>query len=121
MRYWIYRFAKQCAPEDSIMEMLDYWLRNSTEKPTWKDVAKAPKVIKLPQLAFDIESVYTTGKCDYDTLCLKCKNLIFGELTELYGVPNESQLAASPGSPIFFNACFSACNIENTGVAWGRG
>ena len=42
--------------------MLDYWLRNATEKPTWRDVAKALKVIKLFQLAFDIESVYTTSK-----------------------------------------------------------
>ena len=57
------RFAEQCAqPEDCIVEMLDHWLRNTTEKLTWWDVAKALKVINLPQLAFDIESVYTTGK-----------------------------------------------------------
>ena len=55
-------FAEQCTPGDCIMEMLDYWLRNSKEKPTWRDVAKALKAIELPQLAFGIERVYTTGK-----------------------------------------------------------
>ena len=55
-------FAEQCTPEDCIMEMLDYWLRNSKEKPTWRDVAKALKAIEVPQLAFGIEHVYTTGK-----------------------------------------------------------
>ena len=55
-------FAEQCTPEDCIVEMLDYWLRNSKEKLTWRDVAKALKVIELSQLAFGIERVYTTGK-----------------------------------------------------------
>ena len=56
------KFAKQCAPEDCIVEMLDYWLINSIEQPTWKDIAKILKAINLPQLAHDIESVYSTGK-----------------------------------------------------------
>ena len=54
--------AKTCSPEDCIVEMLDYWLRHSTEKPTWKDISKALKAINLPQLAHDIEEVYLTGK-----------------------------------------------------------
>ena len=33
------KFAKQCFPEDCIVEMFDYWLRIS-DKPTWRDVAK---------------------------------------------------------------------------------
>ena len=53
--------AKTCSPEDCIVEMLDYWLRNSVEKPTWKVIAEALKAINLPQLAHDIEMVYSTG------------------------------------------------------------
>ena len=46
-------------PEESIVEMLDQWLRSSPpEKPTCKDVVKK---ISLPQLALDIEKVYETG------------------------------------------------------------
>ena len=53
--------AKTCLPEDCIVEMLDYWLRNSTEKPTWRIISKALKAINLLQLADDIERVYITG------------------------------------------------------------
>ena len=55
--------AKTCSssPEDCIVEMLDYWLRNSLVKPTWKDIARALKAINLPQLAHGIETVYSTG------------------------------------------------------------
>ena len=54
------KFAKQCSPEDCIIEMLDYWLRGG-KKPTWREVAKILRSIHLPQLAQDIEGVYTTG------------------------------------------------------------
>ena len=54
------KFAKQCSPEDCIVEMLDCWLRGG-DKPTWRDVAKILRSIHLPQLAHDIEGVYTTG------------------------------------------------------------
>ena len=54
-------FAKTCSPEDCIVEMLDYWLRNTLKKTTWRDIATALKVINLPQLANDIEMVYSTG------------------------------------------------------------
>ena len=53
--------ARTCSPEDCIVEMLDYWLRNSVEKPTWKVIAEVLKAINLPQLAHDIEMVYSTG------------------------------------------------------------
>ena len=48
-------------PEESIIEMLDRWLRNGQEKRTWRDVADALKKIGLQQLANDIEKVYDTG------------------------------------------------------------
>ena len=54
-------FAKQCTPEDCVMEMLDYWLRNQADQPTWNDVAKTLKIIHLSQLALEIENVYVTG------------------------------------------------------------
>ena len=55
------KFVKQCSPEDCIIEMLDYWLRSSTKQPTWNDIAKILKAVNLPQLAHDIENVYSTG------------------------------------------------------------
>ena len=55
-------FARNCYPDDCIVEMLDYWLRSYKGKPTWRDVAIILKTINLQQLAFDIEHVYTTGK-----------------------------------------------------------
>ena len=55
-------YAKNCTPEDCIMEMLDYWLRNhDAGKLTWRDVARVLRAIGLGQLAGDIESVYSTG------------------------------------------------------------
>ena len=57
--------AKTCSPEDCIVEMLDYWLRNSVHQPTWNDVVEVLKAIKLPQLAHDIENIYTTGNPIY--------------------------------------------------------
>jgi hypothetical protein len=54
-------FAKQCSPEDCIMEMLDYWLRKHVTQPTWTDVANVLKHINLPQLASEIERIEITG------------------------------------------------------------
>ena len=56
-------YAQNCAPDDCIIEVLDYWLRNYTdsEAPTWREVAEILKKINLHQLAYDIEQVYTTG------------------------------------------------------------
>ena len=54
-------FAKQCTPEDCVMEMLDYWLRNQADQPTWNDIAKILKIIHFSQLALEIEKVYVTG------------------------------------------------------------
>ena len=43
-------------PEECIVEMLDYWLRNCDVEPCWEDVANALRKIKLYQLA---DSIYT--------------------------------------------------------------
>ena len=38
-------------PEECIIEMLDYWLRNNSTKPTWNDVADGLRKIGLYQLS----------------------------------------------------------------------
>ena len=48
-------------PEESIVEILDQWLRNFHGHPTWHDVANALRRTGLQQLANDIEIVYKTG------------------------------------------------------------
>ena len=63
-------------PEESIVEMLDQWLRSSPpEKPTWKDVANALKKISLPQLALDIEKVYETGSLTRHSIFYKVSSI----------------------------------------------
>ena len=44
-----------------IIEVLDFWLRNHTGQPTWREVAEILRGIGLQQLASDIEKVYETG------------------------------------------------------------
>ena len=51
----------KCPKEESLVELADYWLRNSPTKPTWRDVAKALKKIGFDSLANDILNVYKTG------------------------------------------------------------
>ena len=53
---------KQYSPEQSIVEILDNWLRNHAGQPTWREIAEALRKINLHKLAFDIERVYDTGK-----------------------------------------------------------
>ena len=50
-----------CTPEESIVEVLDYWLRQS--KKTWRDVACILNEIHIQELAETILKVYDTGKC----------------------------------------------------------
>ena len=52
-------------PEESIVEILDQWLRNFPGRPTWRDVANALRRIGLQKLANDIEMVYETGNNNY--------------------------------------------------------
>ena len=51
-----------CSPEEAIIEMLDYWLRSHTGKPTWKEVADALRKIHLHESASGIETLSKTGK-----------------------------------------------------------
>ena len=66
------KLANDCSPQDCIVEMFDCWLRKQKEPPTWRDVAKILKVIKLEQIAAKIEEVYTTG----NTMILIISNLL---------------------------------------------
>ena len=52
-------------PEESIIEILDQWLRKFPGRPTWRGVASALRKINLQQLANDIEMVYETGMMPY--------------------------------------------------------
>ena len=47
-------------PEESIVEVLDYWLRQGGK--TWRDVARVLNEIHLQQLAEKVLKVYDTGK-----------------------------------------------------------
>ena len=49
-----------CTPEESTVEVLDYWLRQSNK--TWRDVARVLNEIHLRELAEKILTVYDTGK-----------------------------------------------------------
>ena len=56
----LYRYSSH-PPEESIIEMLDQWLRSGPQRRTWRDVTEALRKIGLQQLASDIEKVYETG------------------------------------------------------------
>ena len=44
--------------EDCIVEMVDYWLRNRFDQPTWKEMADAIEEIQDYELAKSIKGVY---------------------------------------------------------------
>ena len=50
-----------CAPEESVVEVLDHWLRQS--KKTWRDVAHILNEIHLQELAEKILKVHTGKYC----------------------------------------------------------
>ena len=52
--------------DQSLVEILDNWLRNHSTQPTWNEIADALNEIGLEQLAVDIRSVYKTGNSYYD-------------------------------------------------------
>ena len=62
--------AKSCSLDDCFVEMLDYWLRNVVQQPTWKDVSEVLKAINFPQLAHDIENIYITGSIYFYIWCM---------------------------------------------------
>ena len=47
--------------DQSLIEILDNWLRNHSSHPTWTEIADALTKIGLQQLAYDIMKVYETG------------------------------------------------------------
>lgn len=49
--------------DESVVEVVDYWLKNCPVNPTWREVAAVLKQIGLSELAEDIANVYTTGEC----------------------------------------------------------
>ena len=59
------------SPEESIIEMFDYWLRNHSGKPTWKEIAEALRKIRLHKLASGIEMIYKTGILNYTKYCVQ--------------------------------------------------
>ena len=53
--------AKTCFPENCIVEVLDYWLKYTDEKITWREVAYVLKSINFHELALDVVQIYKTG------------------------------------------------------------
>ena len=47
--------------DQSLVEILDNWLRNHSGQPSWKEIAEALTKIGLQELACNIKSVYETG------------------------------------------------------------
>ena len=54
------KYLINCTPEESIVEVLDYWLRQGGK--TWRDVAGVLNEIHLQDLAKKILKVYDTGE-----------------------------------------------------------
>ena len=48
---------------DSMIEVIDLWLREYPGRPTWREVAEALKQLHHYRLAEDINNVYSTGTC----------------------------------------------------------
>ena len=51
----------QLQPDQSLVQILDDWLRNHSGQPSWNEIAEALTEIGLEQHALDIKSVYETG------------------------------------------------------------
>ena len=49
-------------PEESIVEIVDLWLRSCESKVTWRDVAEILREIGLYLLAERVVKIYKTGK-----------------------------------------------------------
>lgn len=65
-------------PEECIVEVLDFWLRNQSggKRSTWKCVAKVLEEIELHKLAESILNVYQTG--NYTACCTLCETHVYG-------------------------------------------
>ena len=53
--------ARTCFPENCIVEVLDYWLKYTDERITWREVAYVLKSINFHELALDVVQIYKTG------------------------------------------------------------
>ena len=51
----------KCTPEQSIVEILDHWLRRDVEQRSWMEIARALRQTNFHQLAEEIESIDKTG------------------------------------------------------------
>ena len=79
--------------------MLDYWLRNCEQQPTWKAVATILEKITLPQLAQDIELVYITGIVTVCPIKLMCTLILLSYILRtctispiaIHGITREGQ------------------------------
>ena len=105
-------------PEQSIVEMLDHWLRNyDCEERSWKEVARALRQIEHHQLAKEIKSIDKTGH-DYDSdrinLCVK--NAVIEEIcylnTESDDVPDDA-LQQSKSDPADESPSPKKCHDDN--------
>ena len=47
--------------DQSLVEILDNWLRNHSGQPSWKEIAEALTKIGLQELSRNIKHVYETG------------------------------------------------------------
>ena len=56
-----------CSPDQSMIEVCDYWFRNHTSRPTWREIANALKKIGFQQLALGVENIYEEGMNNIST------------------------------------------------------
>ena len=48
-------------PEESLQRVLDYWIKSSDSKPTWRDVARIMETIDIHNCAESIMREHVTG------------------------------------------------------------
>ena len=51
----------QYPSDQSLIEILDHWLRNHSGQPTWNEISEGLTKINLLELALNIKSIYQTG------------------------------------------------------------
>ena len=72
-------------PEQSIVEILDHWLRRDVEQRSWMEIARALRQTNFHQLAEEIESIDKTGNqlltvYIIDLMCLNNITVCLGKL-----------------------------------------
>ena len=75
----------KCTPEQSIVEILDHWLRRDVEQRSWMEIARALRQTNFHQLAEEIESIDKTGNqlltvYIIDLMCLNNITVCLGKL-----------------------------------------